>query len=232
MLPADAVPAVGAVFGQGSTVRRPVGRRVRHGVLVRIAVVSESFLPVVNGVTNSVLRVLEHLAAGGHEALVIAPGLDGPAEYRGFPVVRIPAVELPMVPSMPVGVPSRRVLTTLRAFAPDVVHLAAPFVVGYRGLAAARRLGVPTVAVYQTDVASFASAYGLGLTSRAAWRWIRRLHGQASARWRRPARRSRTCTRTGCPGCTGGPAGWTPAVSPRLGVTRSCGRRSPPAGSC
>jgi len=180
VLPADAVPAVGAVFGQGSTVRRPVGRRVRHGVLVRIAVVSESFLPVVNGVTNSVLRVLEHLAAGGHQALVIAPGLDGPAEYRGFPVVRIPAVELPMVPSMPVGVPSRRVLTTLRAFAPDVVHLAAPFVVGYRGLVAARRLGVPTVAVYQTDVASFASAYGLGLTSRAAWRWIRRLHGQAS----------------------------------------------------
>jgi phosphatidylinositol alpha 1,6-mannosyltransferase len=146
---------------------------------VRVAIVSESFLPVVNGVTNSVLRVVEHLVAGGHRVLVIAPGADGPDSYAGARVVRIPAVDLPVVASMPVGVPSRRVLTELRAFAPDVVHLAAPFVVGHRGLVAARRLGIPTVAVYQTDVAGFASSYGLGLTSRAAWRWTCRLHRQA-----------------------------------------------------
>jgi len=146
---------------------------------VRVAIVSECFLPVVNGVTNSVLRVVEHLRRAGHEVLVIAPGLDGPTEYEGARVVRIPAVDLPVVSSMPVGVPSRRVLTALREFAPDVVHLAAPFVVGFRGLNAARRLGIPTVAVYQTDVAGFASSYGLGLTARAAWRWTCRLHGQA-----------------------------------------------------
>lgn len=146
---------------------------------VRVAIVSECFLPVVNGVTNSVLRVVEHLTESGHEAMVIAPGLDGPTSYHGAPVVRIPSVDLPVVSSMPVGVPSRRVLTALRAFAPDVVHLAAPFVVGYRGLASARRLGIPTVAVYQTDVAGFASSYGLGVTARAAWRWTCRLHGQA-----------------------------------------------------
>jgi phosphatidylinositol alpha 1,6-mannosyltransferase len=146
---------------------------------VRVAIVSECFLPVVNGVTNSVLRVVEHLGAAGHEVLVVAPGLEGPVEYGGARVVRIPAVDLPMVSSMPVGVPGRRVLTALRGFAPDVVHLAAPFVVGFRGLAAARRLGIPTVAVYQTDVAGFASSYGLGLTARAAWAWTCRLHGQA-----------------------------------------------------
>jgi len=146
---------------------------------VRVAIVSESFLPVVNGVTNSVLRVVENLVARGHEVLVIAPGADGPDSCAGARVVRIPAVDLPVVASMPVGVPSRRVLTELRAFAPDVVHLAAPFVVGHRGLVAARRLGIPTVAVYQTDVAGFASSYGLGLTARAAWRWTCRLHRQA-----------------------------------------------------
>lgn len=148
-----------------------------HGAGVRVAIVSECFLPIVNGVTNSVLRVVEHLAAAGHEALVIAPG--GDRTHDGIRVVGVPAVELPVVNSMPVGVPSRRVLRALREFGPDVVHLAAPFVVGARGLAAARRLGIPSVAVYQTDVAGFAASYGLGLTARAAWRWTCRLHSQA-----------------------------------------------------
>ena len=163
---------------------------------MRVAIVSECFLPVMNGVTNSILRVCEHLGAGGHDVMIVAPGTGGPDDHEGIPVVRIPAVELPVVNSMPVGVPSRRILTTLRSFAPDVVHLAAPFVVGARGLAAARRLGVPTVAIYQTDVAGFASSYGLGLTSRAAWRWTCRLHSMADrtlapSSWATGALRSR-----------------------------------------
>ncbi|ONI82793.1 alpha-mannosyltransferase [Saccharothrix sp. ALI-22-I] len=145
---------------------------------VRVAIVTESFLPQVNGVTNSVLRVLEHLKAHGHQALVVAPGA-GADHHRGTPVVRVPAVDLPRFSSLPVGVPTRKVLTALADFRPDVVHLASPFVMGARGLLAARRLGIPTVAVYQTDIAGFAGHYGLGLTARAAWRWTRRLHAQA-----------------------------------------------------
>ncbi|WP_223198554.1 glycosyltransferase family 4 protein [Solihabitans fulvus] len=145
---------------------------------MRVAIVTESFLPQVNGVTNSVLRVLEHLRRHGHAALVIAPGA-GPDHHEGTPVVRVPSVDLPKVSSLPVGVPTRRVLTALESFRPDVVHLASPFVLGARGLSAARRLGLPTVAVYQTDVAGFAGSYGLGLGARAAWRWTRRLHTQA-----------------------------------------------------
>src|SRR5207302_8372460 len=79
----------------------------------------------------------------------------------------------------PIGLPTRTVLTAMASFGPDVVHLASPFVVGARGLAAARRLRVPSIAVYQTDIAGFATAYGLGLGARAAWRWVRRLHSRA-----------------------------------------------------
>ncbi|WP_269756677.1 glycosyltransferase family 4 protein [Amycolatopsis aidingensis] len=128
--------------------------------------------------TNSVLRVVEHLRERAHDVLVVAPGA-GPNDYRGAPVVRIPAVDLPVVNSLPIGVPTRTVLTALAGFGPDVVHLASPFVVGARGLAAARRLRVPSVAVYQTDIPGFAAAYGLRLGAKAAWRWVRRLHCQA-----------------------------------------------------
>lgn len=145
---------------------------------MRVAIVSETFLPVINGVTNSVMRVVDHLVRCGHQPLVVAPGAV-PATYQGAPVVRLPAVDLPVVDSMPIGVPTRRVLTALRDFQPDVVHLAAPTVVGAVGLWAARRLGLPTVAVYQTDVAGFADSYGLGFAARPAWRWTRLLHSAA-----------------------------------------------------
>ncbi|HEY2226010.1 glycosyltransferase family 1 protein [Actinomycetospora sp.] len=155
---------------------------------MRVAVVTESFLPAVNGVTNSVLHVISHLRARGHEALVVAPGA-GPDEVpdtdvhpsggRRVPVVRVPAVDLPVVDSLPVGVPTPAVRAALAEFRPDVVHLASPFVLGARALTVARRMRIPTVAVYQTDVAGFAASYGVGLTARAAWRWTRRLHARA-----------------------------------------------------
>ncbi|MGL6236036.1 MAG: glycosyltransferase family 4 protein [Segniliparus sp.] len=152
---------------------------------MRVAIVAESFLPHVNGVSNSVLRVLEHLRAKGHQALVIAPGaLDGektpyPSEHEGFEVYRVPAVMLPKVSSLPVGLPHMGVYRKMAEFEPDVVHLASPALLGAGGLAAARRLGVPTVAVFQTDIAGFAASYGLKFLSKAAWWSVRRIHSQA-----------------------------------------------------
>ncbi|ALG15663.1 alpha-mannosyltransferase [Kibdelosporangium phytohabitans] len=143
--------------------------------IVRVAIVTESFLPQVNGVTNSVLRVVEYLRDHGHEALVVAPG-PGPDSYLHAPVVRTRAVDVPVVTSLPIGLPGPRITTALLDFEPDVVHLASPFVLGAGGLRAARLLDVPTVAVYQTDVAGFASSYGMARGAAVAWRWIRRLH--------------------------------------------------------
>lgn len=137
-----------------------------------------------NGVTHSVIRVLEHLDRTGHDAMVVAPdNPSGPkaATWHGdVPVHRVPSVMVPKVSSLPVGVPGFGMVSELRAFAPDIVHLASPFLLGAGGLAAAHRLHVPAVAVYQTDVAGFAASYGLGLTSKAAWRWTRRLHRGAA----------------------------------------------------
>ncbi|QCB52981.1 glycosyltransferase family 1 protein [Rhodococcus sp. PAMC28707] len=138
-----------------------------------------------NGVTNSVLRVLEHLERNGHDAMVIAPdnpsGSPRAATLHGrIPVHRAPAVMVPRVSSLPVGVPGPSLTAALRGFGPDIVHLASPFVLGAGGMAAAKRLGVPSVAVYQTDVAGFAESYGLGLTSKAVWRWTRRVHRGAA----------------------------------------------------
>ncbi|WP_314146935.1 glycosyltransferase family 1 protein [uncultured Leifsonia sp.] len=143
---------------------------------MRVAVVSESFLPTVNGVTNSVLRVLDHLAAVGHEAIVICPDAGAPAEYAGFRIHQVPSIAYRQ---FPVGLPSPQVQRILARFGPDVLHAASPFLLGAQAIAAANRLGVPSVAVYQTDVAGFARRNGLGMTSAIAWKYVRWVHDGA-----------------------------------------------------
>jgi phosphatidylinositol alpha 1,6-mannosyltransferase len=141
-----------------------------------VAVVTESFLPQINGVTNSVLRVCEQLRLHGHEGLVMAPG-SGPTEYAGVRVVRTPSIAFPGYRDFRLAMPYAGMHATLRDFKPDVVHLASPAVLGAQGAFVARRLGVPTVAIYQTDLAGFASRYGLNLAHDAVWSWLRTVHG-------------------------------------------------------
>ena len=144
---------------------------------MRVAIVTESFLPQVNGVSNSVLRVLEHLDRHGHQALVVAPG-PGPDSYGSAKVVRVRALPLPVYRSFPIGLPTTRVTQALEAFRPEVVHLASPIVLGAAGAAAARQLGVPAIAVFQSDVAAFASRYGMSFASPFIWSLLRWIHNK------------------------------------------------------
>jgi phosphatidylinositol alpha 1,6-mannosyltransferase len=150
---------------------------------MRIAIITESFPPDVNGVAHSVVRVAEHLVHRGHLPLVIAPAPSSAtrrvAGAHPYPVVRIPSVALPGYRSFRLGVPCRRLTEALIAHAPDVVHLASPFVLGARGIALSNQHRLPAVAVYQTDIAAYARAYRIGSGGRAAWRWLRTIHNGA-----------------------------------------------------
>jgi phosphatidylinositol alpha 1,6-mannosyltransferase len=142
--------------------------------------VTESFLPHVNGVTNSVLRVLEHLEASGHEALVVTPVAGGPATYAGARVATLASVPLPGYPQVEISLAGTRALKdVLASFRPDVIHLASPFVVGPPALRAAAKLDVPVVAVFQTDMAGFARQWGWPGVESWMWRRLERIHNAA-----------------------------------------------------
>lgn len=150
---------------------------------MRVAIITESYAPDVNGVANSVVRVCDHLVARGHQPLVIAPQ-PGRATRRlavaaSYPVLRLPSLPLPGYPNVRLALPSRQIRQVLRQHRPDVVHLASPFVLGAWGSTIASELNLPIVAVYQTDVPGYAGVYGVGLGERIAWHWISRLHGRA-----------------------------------------------------
>jgi phosphatidylinositol alpha 1,6-mannosyltransferase len=141
--------------------------------------VSESFLPQVNGVTNSVRRVLEHLALEGHEAELVAP--TGPASYAGFPVHTTRGASLPFYRDFRIGLETRaRLRAEMLRFRPDVVHIASPATLGLQAARAAEELGIPSVAIYQTDLIGFAERYakpGLGAGGIRAMAYLtRKIH--------------------------------------------------------
>jgi phosphatidylinositol alpha 1,6-mannosyltransferase len=153
-------------------------------VNVRIAYVTESFPPDVNGVANTAVRVAEHLVSRGHQPLIIAPepasGAPRPDAGLDYPVVRVPSLGVPAYPGFRVGLPGRRVREAVAAHRADLVHLAGPFVLGAGGCAAARRLGLPIVAVYATDMPAYARAYHTGPAGEAiCWRRLRKIHNAA-----------------------------------------------------
>ncbi|MEE8600158.1 glycosyltransferase family 4 protein [Euzebya tangerina] len=145
---------------------------------MRVAIVTESFLPTINGVSGSVARVSEQLHARGHDVLIVGPG-PGPARFGDITVVRTPSVPLPGYQAIPVGRPTADTFHDLAAFRPDVIHVAGPVALGAWALSVARRMGTPSVAVYQTDFPRFARHYKVAAAENLAWRWTRHLHSMA-----------------------------------------------------
>lgn len=157
---------------------------------MRVVLFAESSLIHMNGVTHSLLQVLRHLQANGHETRVIAPRA-GRLETKGHPDAAVGphgsalsllrSVGLPSYPEVRLTFARAASLSTmLRDFAPDVVHLASPFVLGWQGLRAADHLGIPTVAIYQTDIPGYAERYGMPAAQPVLAQHVARIHQRAT----------------------------------------------------
>lgn len=142
----------------------------------RVVIVTESFLPSLNGVTNSVLRVLETLHQQGHEALVIAP--TSPVdEFLGFRIIKTKHFHFKQ---FPVALPLMAMRKIFREFKPDIIHVAAPFALGRQALRVAKRQNIPAIAIYQTDISGYLQRYNLELLKPAVDEFVASIHRRAS----------------------------------------------------
>lgn len=147
---------------------------------MRIAFFAETFLPATDGVVTRLRHTIEELQKMGDEMLVIAPRYgQGPASHLGVPIHRVAAVPFPLYPQIMLAPTNLGVGKALRSFGPDLIHAVNPFILGRGAPFYARRLGVPLVASYHTNVATYARYYGLGLFDSWTRRYTRRLHNKA-----------------------------------------------------
>lgn len=146
---------------------------------MRIAIVTETWRPHVDGVVTRLSETIRCLRQRGHEVLVIAPE-GGDSSFQGAQVRGVATFRISFVHGgQPWGFPLPRVGTYLDRFRPDVVHAVNPIMLGIAGVLAARRRGLPLVCSYHTDLTGYATYYRLGWLTGAIRGLTRGLHSAA-----------------------------------------------------
>jgi glycosyltransferase involved in cell wall biosynthesis len=150
-----------------------------HRWLVRIALVTDTYTPQVNGVTTVVVRIANVLREFGHKVLVVAPRYPGDSAVDPGEL-RIPSAPFPPYPAIRLSLPQfGAVARFLDAFEPDVVHLATEGPLGLTGRRYAVRRGIPLVTSYHTNFPQYARHYGASFVEPLVWKWLRWFHRPA-----------------------------------------------------
>ncbi|MCP1387697.1 glycosyltransferase family 1 protein [Corynebacterium sp. TA-R-1] len=144
---------------------------------MRVALLTEVFLPKIDGVVTRTTRHLDQLAEMGHEVLIFATG-DAPAEYAGFEVVKLPSLSLrPVYPEIKFGLLGPKLPRRLAQFEPDVVHAVNPiWTAGWSTLIAARQ-GLPVVGSFHTDIPEYCLNLGIPWVKPISEWGLRTFHG-------------------------------------------------------
>src|SRR5918995_1453035 len=129
---------------------------------LRVAVVSETWPPEVNGVARTAARFVEALRARGHEIRLARPR-QGSADRAGAEEVLMRGMAIPRYPNLRMGLPAKNALVRLWTFRrPDVVHIVTEGPLGWSALRAAEKLKLPVVSDFRTNFHAYSAHYGLG----------------------------------------------------------------------
>ncbi|MDD2702218.1 MAG: glycosyltransferase family 1 protein [Sideroxydans sp.] len=156
----------------------------QQATALNIALITETYIPEVNGVAITVERVVDGLLKRGHRIHMIRPrqnsqdiakedGAYSETLVRGMPILGYPELRI--------GLPSKGLLLKLwRKQRPDVVHIATEGPLGWSALSAARKLAIPVCTDFHTNFHSYTEHYGIGLLHKPLAAYLRRFHNQAT----------------------------------------------------
>ncbi len=153
---------------------------------MKLALVTETYPPEVNGVAMTLQRLVRGLAARGHEVTVIRPRLPGalardPADPAGLEHVLVPSLPLPFYSELRLGLPLYLRLKKLwKARRPEVVHIATEGGLGGAALLAARKLGLPISTSFHTNFQQYTQQYMFRAMHDIALGYLRGFHNRAA----------------------------------------------------
>lgn len=144
---------------------------------MRIAIITENFLPKVDGVTRTLARLLEHLQLTSHQVLLLGPETCF-QRYAGAELMGTFGLPFFLYPELKFNLWRPGFTKRLIEFNPDVIHLVDPCFLGAMGLAIIRYHlpWTPIVSSYHTNLAVYCDHFGFGFLTNMMWKWNRFCH--------------------------------------------------------
>jgi glycosyltransferase involved in cell wall biosynthesis len=153
------------------------------GRRLRVAMVTETYPPEVNGVARTVGLMAAGLCARGHSIQLVRPkqnGHDVAASGEEFSELLRRGIPIPRYTQLRMGMPSGGALERAwSARRPDLVHIATEGPLGWSALAAARKLGIPTATDFHTNFHAYSRHYGFAWFARPVTAYLRHFHNRA-----------------------------------------------------
>ena len=195
----------------------------------RIALVTETYPPEVNGVAMSVARIVDGLHRRQHEIQLVRPRQGGsmpqPAasDDERFEEVLTAGWPIPAYPELRMGAPSKRALVRLWSVQrPDVVHIATEGPLGWSALQAALHLKLPVTSDFRTNFHTYGRHYRIGWLARPISAYLRKFHNRAHATMVPTDALRAQLARPASSACMSWGAAWTPDCSTRRGAATPC----------
>ncbi len=149
---------------------------------MRIAYVTETWPPELNGVALTAARTVQRLRAKGHVVQVVRPrqaGDVGPT--HAYQELLVPGVRLPMYRDLQVGLPFAAPLKRAwRVFQPDVVHVATEGPLAWAALRASGASGATVTSDYRTRFDLYGRYYGFAPITPFIGRYLRAFHNRCA----------------------------------------------------
>ncbi|MCK9200046.1 MAG: glycosyltransferase family 1 protein [Gallionella sp.] len=149
---------------------------------LHIALVTETYLPEVNGVAITIGRMVEGLIKRRHRIHLIRPRQhkqDAPQRTGLFEETLVAGMQLPGYPELKAGLPARNKLLRLwRQQRPDIVHIATEGPLGWSACSAARKLGIPVSTDFHTNFHNYSQHYGVGWLNKPIASYLRHFHNR------------------------------------------------------
>jgi glycosyltransferase involved in cell wall biosynthesis len=146
---------------------------------LKIAIITESFLPKIDGIVTMLVRTVECLRRSGDEVVVFAPS-GGPGELYGGEVVPMPSFSFPVYPELRLALPRTSMRRKLEEFQPDLLHIFEPALLGIGGIYYSQELDIPLVVSYHTNLPAYLRYYKLGAIEKITWKLMRERHRRAN----------------------------------------------------
>lgn len=144
---------------------------------MKVALFTDTYMPQINGVTNTLRNLIQYFEATGIEYRIFVPKYD--IDLQEHNIEYFYSIKFILYPENRLAIPNKtRISSILSEFQPDIIHIMTEFNMGIAGLNYGKRHGIPTISNYTTNFSQYTDYYKLNFLKQPIWNYMKWFHTQ------------------------------------------------------